>query len=103
MITLKEYVDNLKEGQTEIYYASGETHSRIDHLPQVELVKDKGFDILYLTDDVDEFCLSMMRDYDGKAFKNVTQGDLNLETEEEKEPITPEEEYYQYKEKEGTC
>lgn len=87
MITLKEYVDNLKEGQTEIYYASGETHSRIDHLPQVELVKDKGFDILYLTDDVDEFCLSMMRDYDGKAFKNVTQGDLNLETEEEKKEL----------------
>lgn len=92
MITLKEYVESMAEGQTEIYFASGETHAKIDHLPQVELVKDKGYDILYLTDDVDEFCLSMMREYDSKAFKNVAQGDLNLETEEEKKELEKKEE-----------
>jgi molecular chaperone HtpG len=77
----------MAEGQTEIYFASGETHEKIDHLPQVELVKDKGYDILYLTENVDEFCLQMMRDYDGKAFKNVAQGDLNIESEEEKKEL----------------
>ena len=87
LITLKEYVENMPEGQTEIYFASGETNEKIDLLPQVELVKDKGFDILYLTENVDEFCLQMMRDYDGKAFKNVNQGDLNIESEEEKKEL----------------
>jgi molecular chaperone HtpG len=87
LITLKEYTEKMAEGQTEIYFASGETHEKIDHLPQVELVKDKGYDILYLTENVDEFCLQMMRDYDGKAFKNVAQGDLNIESEEEKKEL----------------
>lgn len=87
LITLREYVDNMAEGQTEIYFASGETTNKIDLLPQVEAVKDKGYDILYLTDNVDEFCLQMMRDYDLKTFKNVTQGDLNIETEEEKKNL----------------
>lgn len=87
LITLREYVDNMAEGQTEIYFASGETTNKIDLLPQVEAVKDKGYDILYLTDNVDEFCLQMMRDYDSKTFKNVTQGDLNIETEEEKKNL----------------
>lgn len=92
MITLKEYVENMTEGQTEIYFASGETNEKINHLPQVELVKDKGFDILYLTENVDEFCLQMMRDYDQKPFKNVTQGDLNIESEEEKKELEKKEE-----------
>ncbi len=87
LITLREYVDNMAEGQTEIYFASGETTNKIDLLPQVEAVKDKGYDILYLTDNVDEFCLQMMHDYDSKTFKNVTQGDLNIETEEEKKNL----------------
>lgn len=92
MITLKEYVENMAEGQTEIYFASGETNEKINHLPQVELVKDKGYDILYLTENVDEFCLQMMRDYDQKPFKNVTQGDLNIESEEEKKELEKKEE-----------
>ncbi len=87
LITLREYVDHMAEGQTEIYFASGETTNKIDLLPQVEAVKDKGYDILYLTDNVDEFCLQMMHDYDSKTFKNVTQGDLNIETEEEKKNL----------------
>ena len=87
LITLREYVDHMADGQTEIYFASGETTNKIDLLPQVEAVKDKGYDILYLTDNVDEFCLQMMHDYDSKTFKNVTQGDLNIETEEEKKNL----------------
>ena len=87
MITLQEYVDNMKEDQKEIYFASGETVERIDHLPTVELVKDKGFDILYLTDNVDEFCLQMLRDYKEKSFKNINQGDLDIDTEEEKKEL----------------
>ena len=87
LITLKEYVESMPEDQKEIYYASGETVEKCDLLPQVEAVKSKGYDVLYMTDNVDEFCLQMMRDYDSKTFKNVTQGDLDLETEEEKKEL----------------
>ena len=87
MITLKEYVENMKEGQTEIYFASGETKEKISHLPQVEAVRDRDYDVLYMMDNVDEFMIQMMRDYDSKAFKNVAQGDLNLDSEEEKKEL----------------
>ncbi|MEG1390748.1 MAG: molecular chaperone HtpG [Angelakisella sp.] len=86
-VTMEEYISRMKEGQTHIYYACGETISRIEHLPQTELVRDKGFELLYLTDDVDEFCLKVLHDYDGKEFKSVSDGDLNLETEDEKEQL----------------
>ena len=86
-ITLNEYVEAMKEDQKDIYFASGETVEKIDMLPACEAVKDKGFDILYLTDNVDEFCPQMLRDYKEKTFKNVTQGDLNLESEEEKKEL----------------
>ncbi len=89
-ITLAEYVDKMPADQKEIYFASGETVEKIDLLPQVETVKDKGYDILYLTQDVDEFCLQMMRDYKEKPFKNVSQGDLNIESEEEKKELEQE-------------
>lgn len=87
LITLKEYVEAMPEDQKEIYFASGETVEKCDLLPQVEAVKSKGYDVLYMTDNVDEFCLQMMRDYDSKTFKNVTQGDLDLETEDEKKEL----------------
>ena len=87
MITLKEYVEAMGEDQKEIFFASGSDKAKIARLPQVELVQDKGFDVLYLTDNVDEFTLQMMMNYDEKPFKNVQQGDLNLETEEEKEKL----------------
>lgn len=87
MITLNEYVEAMKENQKEIYFASGETIEKIDHLPTVEMVKDKDYDILYLTDNVDEFCLQMLRDYKEKAFKNINQGDLDIDTEEEKKEL----------------
>ena len=87
MITFNEYVEAMKEDQKEIYFASGESVEKIDHLPTVEMVKDKGFDILYLTDNVDEFCLQMLRDYKEKAFKNINQGDLDIESDEEKKEL----------------
>ncbi|MBO6046992.1 MAG: molecular chaperone HtpG [Erysipelotrichaceae bacterium] len=87
MITLREYVDAMPETQKEIYFASGESVDKLNMLPMVETVKDKGFDILYLTDNVDEFCFQMMRDYDGKSFKNITQGDLDIDTDEEKKAL----------------
>ncbi|MCL2088444.1 MAG: molecular chaperone HtpG [Oscillospiraceae bacterium] len=87
LVTLKEYVSRMKDEQKFIYYAAGESVSRIEHLPQTELVKDKGFEILYMTDDIDEFALQMIREYDGKQFKSVSAGDLDLDTDEEKEDL----------------
>lgn len=85
--TLAEYVSRMKEEQKYIYYASGPSVSRIEHLPQAELVKDKGYEILYFTDDVDEFAIQMLMEYDGKQFKSISSGDLGLETEEEKQEL----------------
>lgn len=90
--TLEEYVSRMKEEQKYIYFASGSSVSRIECLPQTELVKDKGYEILYFTDHVDEFCVQMMHDYDGKEYKSVSSDDLGLETEEEKEEIKKAEE-----------
>lgn len=87
MITFNEYVENMKDGQKEIYFASGESYEKIDHLPTVEMVKDKGFDILYMIDNVDEFCIQMLRDYKEKPFKNINQGDLDIDSEEEKKEL----------------
>lgn len=87
LVTLREYVDNMKEDQEFIYFASGENVDKIDKLPACELVKDKGYEILYLTDNVDEFALQVLQQYDSKSFKNVNQGDLNLESEEEKKQV----------------
>ncbi len=90
--TLEEYVSRMKEEQKYIYFASGSSISRIECLPQTELVRDKGFEILYFTDHVDEFCIQMMHDYNGKEFKSVSSDDLGLETEAEKEEIKKAEE-----------
>lgn len=87
LVTLEEYVSRMKEDQKNIYFASGETIDKIDKLPQTELVKEKGYEILYLIDSVDEFALQMMVDYNEKQFKSVSAGDLDLETAEEKEEI----------------
>ena len=87
LVTLKEYVERMKEGQDKIYYACGETVDKIDMLPQVEGVKDKGYEILYLTDEIDEFVLQVLVNYEEKEFANVSANDLNLESEEEKKAI----------------
>lgn len=84
LTTLAEYVSRMKEDQKYIFYASGESVQKIDSLPQTELIKDKGYEILYFTDDVDEFAIQMLGEYDGKQFKSVSAQDLDLETEEEK-------------------
>ena len=87
LVTLKEYTDRMKEEQKTIYFASGETVHKIDMLPQTEAVKAKGFEVLYCTDDVDEFALQMMHEYSGKSFTNICAGNLDLDTEEEKEAL----------------
>lgn len=87
LVTLDEYVGRMKEDQKYIYFASGETVAKIDSLPQTELVKDKGYEILYLTDNVDEFAVKMMMSYKEKEFKSVSAGDLDLETPEKKEEM----------------
>lgn len=90
LVTLEEYVSRMKDDQKTIYYACGETTDKIDMLPQVEAVKDKGFEMLYLTDDVDEFALKMLNEYEGKTFTNVCADKLDIETDEEKEQIKKE-------------
>ena len=82
--TLKEYVDRARENQDKIYYAVGETAEKIAMLPQVESVLAKGYEVLYLTEDIDEFCVQILRDYDKKAFLNVCTDNLDLGDEEEK-------------------
>lgn len=88
--TLKEYTESMKEGQDTIYYACGETVERIELLPQCDAVKEKGYSILYLTENVDEFALMMLREYDGKKFMNVCDENLNLDTEDEKKELESE-------------
>lgn len=82
MVTLDEYVSRMPEEQKYIYYASGESVEKIEKMPQTELVLDKGYEILYFIDDVDEFSISMIREYKDKEFKSVSSGDLGIETEE---------------------
>ena len=85
LVTLAEYVSKMPEDQANIYYASGSSIEKIKSLPQVEQVLDKDYDILYLTEYVDEFCITALQDYEEKAFINVSNNDLDLESDEEKE------------------
>jgi molecular chaperone HtpG len=82
LVTLDEYVSRMPEDQKYIYYASGETNERIDKLPQTEMVADKGFEILYFTDDIDEFAIKMIMSYKEKEFKSVSSGDLGIDAED---------------------
>lgn len=91
-VTLAEYVSRMKEDQKKIYFASGETADKIVMLPQVEAVMGRGYEVLCLTDDVDEFALQMLRSYDSKDFANVLSEELDLSTEEEKEALARENE-----------
>ncbi len=87
MVTLGEYVERMPEEQKFIYYATGESYDRIEKLPQTELVADKGYEILYFTEDIDEFAIRMLMKYKEKEFKSVSSNDLGIETEEEKKEI----------------
>ena len=89
-ITLKEYIDSMASDQKEIYYACGETTDKIDMLPQVEQIKNKDYDILYLTDYADEFTLGALNTFEEKNFKNVCDSSLDLDTKEEKEALKKE-------------
>ena len=84
MVSLSEYVDRCSEMQENIYYACGETADKIDMLPQTELAKEKGFEILYMTDPVDEFVTQILAEYKGKKFVNISGEDFDISTEEEK-------------------
>ena len=85
LVTFKEYIENMKENQEVIYYASGETIDKIDNMPQIEQVKDKGYEILYLTDYIDEFMINTLMEYEGKKFSNVKEEKLDLDDEKSKE------------------
>lgn len=87
LVTLEEYANRMEEGQEFIYFMSGEKIENIDMLPQVKKVKDKGFEILYLTDNVDEFALQVLGAFKEKKFKNISQGDLDLDSEDEKKEL----------------
>ena len=91
-VTLKEYVSRMKEEQKKIYFASGDSIEKISLLPQVESVVSHGYEVLYLTEDVDEFALQMLHTYDEKEFSNVCKDDLDLSTDEEKESLKQENE-----------
>lgn len=87
MVTFEEYISRMKPDQKVIYYACGSSIDRIGALPQTELVRDKGFEILYCTDDIDEFALRMMMKAGDREFKSVSSDDLNLENEDEKKDV----------------
>ncbi len=94
LVTLKEYVERMKEGQKYIYFASGDTVDGVDHIPQTELLKERGMEILYFTDKADEFLPDVLQKYQDKPFRSATDGDLELPGEEEKK----EQDEQQYKE-----
>lgn len=87
-VTLSEYVDRMKEDQKEIYYACGESVEKIDRLPQTELLKDKGYEILYFTEDVDEFAIKVLGKFKDKEFKSVSSADIDINDEESKKAET---------------
>lgn len=90
LVTLAEYVSRMPDDQKYIYYASGESIEQIDRLPQTELIKDRDYEILYFEDDIDEFAIRMLGEYEDKEFRSVSSGDLGLETDEETEAIEKE-------------
>ncbi|MCG5251656.1 molecular chaperone HtpG [Brevibacillus agri] len=83
LVTLAEYVERMPEDQKYIYYATGESNERIEKLPQTELVADKGYEILYFTEDIDEFAIKMMRTYKEKEFRSVSSADLGIEADDQ--------------------
>lgn len=85
LVTLDEYVSAMPEEHKYIYYASGESIERIEKLPQTELVAEKGYEILYFTEDIDEFAVKMLMSYKEKEFRSVSSGDLGIESEDNKE------------------
>jgi molecular chaperone HtpG len=88
LVTLDEYVSRMKKDQDNIYYACGENNDKVDNMPQVEVIKDKGYEILYLTEYVDEFALQTLTTYNAKKFVNVSNETVDLDSEEEKKELS---------------
>ena len=86
-ISLKEYIDKMQKDQKYIYYAAGSTNEAINLMPQIDIFKKKGYDVLFLTQPVDEFCFMMMKDYNGKEFKSITNEEIDILNDEEKKKI----------------
>ena len=87
LVTLQEYVDGMAEGQEHIYFAAGESRQRLSQLPQMELLQDKGYDVLFFTEDVDEFIPQTLQKFAEKDFKNIASDDLGLTSDEEKKAM----------------
>ena len=87
LVTLSEYVKEMQDGQDAIYYACGESYEKIDSLPQIEKAKDKGYEILYFKDGVDEFVAKILMDYEGKKFVSVSEADFSLASDDEKKEL----------------
>ena len=85
LVSLKEYVERMPESQKKIYYATAKDKETIEQLPQMETLRDKGLEVLYLLDPVDEFCIETLREYDGKQFHSISRGDLDLDDAESQE------------------
>ena len=87
LVTLSEYVKEMQDGQQDIYYACGESYEKIASLPQIEKAKEKGYEILFFKDGVDEFVAKILIDFDGKKFKSVSEEDFSLDSEDEKKDL----------------
>merc|ERR1711943_162093 len=87
MISLKEYVDRMKEGQSDIYYMTGESVAQVSSSPFIETLRKKGFEVLYMVDPIDEYCVQQLKEYDGKKLKSTTKEGLDIEDDEEKKKI----------------
>merc|ERR1712050_81218 len=87
LISLKEYIDRMKEGQNDIYYITGESIASVDASPFIETLKKKGVEVLYMVDPIDEYCVQQMKEFDGKTLKSVTKEGLDLEDEDEKKTL----------------
>merc|ERR1712226_387256 len=86
-ISLKEYIDRMKEGQQDIYYITGESVAAVDASPFIETLKKKGLEVLYMVDPIDEYCVQQLKEFDGKTLKSVTKEGLEISTEEEKKKL----------------
>ncbi len=98
-VTLEEYVSRMPEEQKYIYYATGDSYDRIEKLPQTEVVAEEGYEILYFTEDIDEFAIKVLMNYDEKEFRSVSSGDLGIDSDEEEKTETESKEHEQLFEK----
>merc|ERR1719150_371304 len=86
-VSLKEYVDRMKEGQDGIYYITGESVASVDASPFIETLKKKGVEVLYMVDPIDEYCVQQMKEFDGKTLKSITKEGLDVQDEDEKKKL----------------